>query len=145
MSINEYLRIPPPTPSIQTPPIGQQQQPPLPPQPQQPPPHPTSHSLSLNDQIKMCSMKYKITKHLADMFQTSNLMASPVRNMLVLQFLSMLIEKYKNDPDQVCLARLHGLMDTAFRTTSISILAIDECVYLCNNPRVIEAIYLFTN
>jgi hypothetical protein len=135
MSVQEYLRIPPPTPSIQAPPVMQSQ-------PQTPP---MSHSLSLNDQIKMCSMKYKITKNFAEMFNLNNLMVSPIRNMLFLQFLGLLIEKYKNEPDQAYLIRMHGLMDTAFKTTSISILAIDECVYFCNNPRVIEAIYLFTN
>jgi hypothetical protein len=127
MSINEYLKIPPPTPSIQSPPVSQ---------------HPPQ--LSLNDQIKMCSMKYKITKNFAEIFQLNNMVVSPIRNMLVLHFMCLLIEKYKNDPDQPLLVRLHGIIDSAFRTTSISLSLVDECIYLCNNPRVVEAIYLFT-
>jgi hypothetical protein len=132
MSINEYLKIPPPTPSIQSPPVSQHQQSQHPPQ------------LSLNDQIKMCSMKYKISKNFAEMFQLSNMVVSPFRNMLVLHFMCLLIEKYKNDPDQPLLVRLHGIIDSAFRTTSISLSLVDECIYLCNNPKVIEAIYIFT-
>jgi hypothetical protein len=127
MSINEYLKIPPPTPSIQSPPVSQ---------------HPPQ--FSLNDQIKLCSMKYKITKNFAEMFKLSNLVISPFRNMLILHFMVLLIEKYKNDPDQPLLVRLHGIIDSAFRTTSISLPLVDECIYHCNNPRVIEAIYLFT-
>ncbi len=130
MSINDYLKIPPPSPSIQSQPVNQ------------PPPHPTH--LSINDQIKMCSMKYKIIKNFAEMFQPTNLSISPIKNILILSFLAMLVEKFKNDPDQPLLIRLHGIVDNTFRTTTVSLPLIDECVYLCNNPRVIESIYLFT-
>jgi hypothetical protein len=136
MSINEYLKIPHPTPSIQTPPIPQT--------------HTSSQSqaqpqsLTINDQIKMCSMKYKITKNIAEMFHSKNIGISPFRNMLVLHFLCLLIEKYKNDADHMLLSRLHGIMDASFRTNTISIHAMDECVYLFNNPRVVESLYLFT-
>jgi hypothetical protein len=82
-------------------------------------------------------------KRLSDMFQLPNLM-SPFKNIVILQFLSLLIEKYKHDPDHQILVRLHGIMDNAFRTATISLSAMDECIYLCNNPKIVEAIYFFT-
>lgn len=136
MSAIDYLKMPPPTPSIQSPPISH------------PPPSPAvaatpTPQLSTNDQMKLCSMKYKIMKNLSVMFQLPNLV-SPFKNMVILQFLCMLIDKHKHDPDQPMLVRLHAIMDNAFRTASISLSAMDECIYLCNNPRIVEAIYLFT-
>jgi hypothetical protein len=142
MSINEYLKMPPPTPSIQSPPINSHHKSPQS-QNTQIPPIPPPPQLSFNDQIKMLSMKYKIAKNFSEMFQLNN-MVSPFRNMLILQFLGVLIEKYKNDPDHLALIRLHGIIDSAFRTTCVSFPSMDECIYLCNNPRVIEAIYHFT-
>jgi hypothetical protein len=135
MSINEYLKIPPPSPSIQSPPISQNNN--------------STHTntppqLSINDQIKICSMKYKITKNMSDMFQLTNLSVSPFRNTYILHFLCLLIEKYKNDSDQHILVRLHGIIESTFRTNTISINLIDECIYLLTNPRVVESIYLFT-
>ncbi len=132
MSAIDYLKMPPPTPSIQSSPIS----------------HSTHHAnppatLSANDQIKLCSIKYKIMKRLSEMFQLTNLM-SPFKNMVILQFLCLLVEKYKHDPDHPNLVRLHGIMDNAFRTATVSLSAMDECIYLCNNPRIVEAIYLFT-
>lgn len=128
MSAIDYLKMPPPTPSIQAPPISNH----------------APATLSTNDQLKLCSMKYKIMKNLVDMFQLSNLVVSPFKNMVILQFLCVLIDKHKHDPDHPFLVRLHGIMENAFRTTSVALSAMDECIYLCNNPRVIEAIYLFT-
>ncbi len=134
MSINEYLKIPPPSPpSIQSPTAHQHT----------PPTHP--HQLSINDQIKMCSMKYKIIKNFADMFQANAISVSPFKNTILLHFFYLLIEKYKNDPDHPLLVRLHGVIENIFRTNTISLSLMDECIYLCNNPRVIEAIYIFTN
>jgi hypothetical protein len=143
MSINEYLMIPPPPPSIQSSPISHTHQ-------QQPQmsasasPSSSPIPLSLNDQIKLCSMKYKIIRHFSEMFQLNNVMGSPIKNMLIFQFLGILIEKYQSDPDHVFLVRLHGLLDTSIRTATITLCAIEECIYLCNNPRVIETIYIFT-
>lgn len=135
MSAIDYLKMPPPTPSIQSTPISHSTHPKTP----QPPPA----TLSINDQIKLCSLKYKIMKRLTDMFQLPNLM-SPFKNIVILQFLCLLIDRYKQDADHANLVRLHALMDNAFRTTTISISAMDECIYLCNNPRIVEAIYYFT-
>jgi hypothetical protein len=118
MSAVDYLKMPPQPPSIQSPPITQ-------------PPA----QLSTNDQIKMFSMKHKIMKNFVDMFQINNIAVSPY---------SLLIEKYKNDSDQHLLVRLHGFMESAFRTTTVTIGAMDECVYLLSNPRIVEAIYMFT-
>lgn len=124
----DYLKIPPPPPSIQSTPVNS------PPPPQ----------LSSNDQMKMLTMKYKITKNFAEMFQPSTI-GYPFRNMLILQFMCVLIDKYKNDQDQPILIRLHSIMDAAIRSSPVSVSLMDECIYLCNNPRVIEAIFLFTN
>lgn len=126
MSINEYLKIPPTPPSIQSQPVN-------------------SHQLSSNDQIKMLTMKYKISKNFTEMFQLYAISGHPFRNMLILQFMCVLIEKYKNDPDQPILIRLHSIIDTAIRSSTISVSLMDECIYMCNNPRIIESIYLFTN
>ncbi len=82
-------------------------------------------------------------KRLSEMFQLTNLM-SPFKNMVILQFLCLLIEKYKHDPDHPPLVRLHGIIDNAFRTATVSLSAMDECIYLCNNPKILEAIYYFT-
>jgi hypothetical protein len=127
MSAVDYLKMPPQPPSIQSPPITQ-------------PPA----QLSTNDQIKMFSMKHKIMKNFVDMFQINNIAVSPYRNAMTLQFICLLIEKYKNDSDQHLLVRLHGFMESAFRTTTVTIGAMDECVYLLSNPRIVEAIYMFT-
>ena len=128
MSAVDYLKMPPPAPVTQP----------------QSPPSSSSAPLSLNDQIKMCAMKHKIMKNFAEMFQLANIVVSPFKNALAIQFLCILIEKYKNDMDHGILVRLHGIIDNAFRTTSVTLAAIDECVYLLTNPKIVEAVYMFT-
>ena len=137
MSINEYLHIPTAgtTPPSPTAPISG-----LPP----PPPH--TSTFSINDQLKLCGIKYKIMKNIEETLRKSFLHTHAFQSLMILQYIGLLIEKHKNEHDQALLRRLYGLIENSMKLCTLCIPQIEECIYLCNNPRIIDALhFLFSS
>jgi hypothetical protein len=131
MSINEYLHIPSPGTTPPSPTTA---------------PMPPPHTLSINDQIKLCGIKYKIMKNIEETLRKSAFHTHTFQSMTILQYIGLLIEKYKNEQDQALLRRLYGLIDNSIKLYTTCIIQIEECIYLCNNPRIIDALhFLFSS